>query len=126
MNKRAGGNGRLWHHRRRYALSLKSVRARSNRNTYYAKLMLGQVRDYPRAWLANVLLADEKVADTTGAKLIGINIKNKGSKWVIILTRTYRGKKYVGFQNGESLRDALYLLGYALPAKAIKWRASKY
>lgn len=124
------GNGHkkrpFWVNRTNVRLSLKSARNRVNRERYWSKLVGNRVKDWPRTWLAHLLLAERRINEQHGAELTAVKFIWKETKWLCVVEKTYRGDSLIAFADAPGLRDAFYLVGEALGAKRLRWRKSKY
>ena len=61
------------------------------------------------------------------AQVIKVQVTKRESKWLILLeAKTANGFKWVSFQQGSSLLNALRTMGNAIRHRAMGWKPSKY
>lgn len=84
-------------------------------------------RPWEEAYLfGNLLRIGELLNAEYNARLDGLNVKRRTAGWLVVVTVTWRGRKKVAFQGGETMREALGLTMWNLQNKLMDWKDSKY
>lgn len=56
----------------------------------------------------------------------GLNIMKRDDRWLAVVKTTYKGKKYVAFENAPSLRDLSWVLTMRMSGGGFRWKPDKF
>lgn len=88
--------------------------------------MINRLRDQPWTAWSTIAEAGYWIKARYGAELQAIKLLHKDNYWLGVVEVKFADCNRVGFVVAETLEGCVYMIGYRIDRRQMKWKKSKY